>query len=91
MQDFFREEVELNFPCQFPIKVVGAASEEFELQVCEIAKRHDPAFSDKALSRNQSRSGKYHSLTLAIQATSREQINAIYRDLKACELVLWAL
>lgn len=85
------DELKLEFPCDFPIKVVGQASETFEVVIYAIAVRHAPDFSPEAISRNQSRSGKYHSLTLGIRATSKTQIDAIYRDLKACELVLWAL
>ncbi|MGB0845569.1 MAG: YbeD family protein [Thiolinea sp.] len=92
MRDLSQEELKLEFPCDFPIKVVGAAAGgEFEARVCAIAESHDPVFSPKALKRNQSRTGKYNSLTLGIRATSKEQIDAIYRDLKSCELVLWAL
>jgi len=92
MRDLTQEELKLEFPCDFPIKVVGAAAGgEFEARVCAIAEQHDPVFSPKALKRNQSRTGKYNSLTLGIRATSKDQIDAIYRDLKSCELVLWAL
>ncbi|MEZ5476173.1 MAG: DUF493 domain-containing protein [Thiolinea sp.] len=91
MRDLTQEELKLEFPCDFPIKVVGKASAEFEEQVCAIAACHDPEFSAQAMRRNQSRTGKYHSLTLGIRAVSKDQIDAIYRDLKACELVLWAL
>ncbi|MEZ5534042.1 MAG: DUF493 domain-containing protein [Thiolinea sp.] len=92
MQRFGQEqELEMEFPCDFPIKVVGKTCETFEVQVCEIAVRNDPEFSGDNLKRNQSRTGKYSSVTLAIRATSKEQIDAIYRDLKSCESVLWAL
>jgi hypothetical protein len=85
------QELDMEFPCDFPIKVVGKTCETFEVQICEIAERNDPDFSSRNLKRNQSRTGKYSSVTLAIRATSKEQIDTIYRDLKSCELVLWAL
>ncbi len=91
MDEFSRDDLEMNFPCDFPIKVVGLANEIFEQQVLEVAMRHDPEFSAGNLRSSQSRTGKYHSLTLGIRATSKPQINAIYQDLKACERVLWAL
>ena len=92
MRDLSQEKLEIDFPCDFPIKVVGsAANGEFEARVFAIAEQHDPEFSPTALKRNQSRTGKYNSLTLGIRATSKNQIDAIYRDLKSCELVLWAL
>lgn len=85
------KELEIEFPCDFPIKVVGKTDDTFEAQICAIAERNDPAFSAKKIRRNQSRTGKYSSVTLGITATSKEQINTIYRDLKSCELVLWAM
>lgn len=91
MRDLTQEELKLEFPCDFPIKVVGKACDAFEPGICAIAERHDPDFSAQNLKRNQSRTGKYHSLTLGITATSKEQIDAIYADLKLCEHVLWAL
>lgn len=85
------EELKLEFPCDFPIKVVGKTDAAFEAQICVIAERNDPMFSAEKIRRNQSRTGKYSSVTLGITATSKEQIDTIYRDLKSCELVLWAL
>lgn len=85
------KELALEFPCAFPIKVVGKTDAAFEAQVCAIALRNDPEFSTEKVSHNQSRTGKYSSVTLGITATSKDQLNAIYSDLKSCELVLWAL
>lgn len=91
MSTFSKSEVEIEFPSHFPIKVVGAANVKLAQVIHDIILQHDPAFSMEAIRANQSRSGKYHSLTLGIRATSKEQLDAIYNDLKACELVLWAL
>ncbi|QLQ33046.1 MAG: DUF493 domain-containing protein [Candidatus Thiothrix singaporensis] len=87
-----REELVLEFPCDFPIKVVGRTAEEFHVRVCEIVSRHDGSFepSENVQSRESS-AGKYQSLTVNLRATSKEQIDAVYQELKACELVLWAL
>lgn len=87
-----REELILEFPCDFPIKIVGKAHADFHGQVCEIVARHDERFVPALhLQVRESSAGKYHSFTLLLQATSKEQINAVYQDLKACEWVLWAL
>lgn len=91
MSTFSRSEVEMEFPSHFPIKVVGAAHDQLAQVIHDIILKHDPAFSIEAIRTNQSRTGKYHSLTLGVNATSREQLDAIYHDLQACELVLWAL
>lgn len=86
-----REELVLAFPCDFPIKVVGAATEQFPERVCKIACCHDASFTPDKVKQRSSSTGKYQSLTLMIRATSKEQIDAIYQDLKTCDGVLWAL
>lgn len=87
-----REELVMEFPCDFPIKVVGRNEEQFALQIGEIALRHDENFSpENQLDFKYSNGGKYQSLTLKFRAQSKEHIDALYQDLKACELVLWAL
>jgi len=92
MSVFANSEAEMTFPCHFPVKVVGKACDEFELSVVAIAQAYDPEFStDIHVKRHESRTGKYQSLTLDMHATSREQLDAIYHDLKNCEWVLWAI
>ena len=87
-----REELVLEFPCDFPIKVVGRNAAEFHVQICEIVSRHDDSFvPEHGLQHRASSGGKYHSLTINLRATSKTQIDAVYQDLKTCELVLWAL
>lgn len=91
MSTFSQSEVEIVFPSDFPIKVVGAASDELMQVIHDLIVQHDPEFSLAAIRTNESRTGKYHSLTLGVRATSKEQLDAIYNGLKGCELVLWAL
>ena len=87
-----QEELILEFPCDFPIKIVGRADGEFHLRICEIVYRHDEGFNpEEHVQRRDSSTGKYHSLTVNLRATSKAQTNAVYQDLQACELVLWAL
>lgn len=87
-----RAELVLEFPCDFPIKVVGRTDGEFHARVCEIVCRHDDSFTPETrLQRRASSTGKYQSLTVNLRATSKGQIDRVYQDLKACELVLWAL
>lgn len=82
----------LEFPCDFPIKVVGHNDGALHGHICAIACRHDTHFNPEVrLECRQSSAGKYQSFTLRLRATSKEQIDAVYQDLKACELVLWAL
>ena len=87
-----QEELILEFPCDFPIKIVGRADVEFHVRICEIVCRHDEGFNpDEHVQRRDSSACKYHSFSVNLRATSKAQINAVYQDLKACELVLWAL
>ena len=83
--------VEMQFPCAFPIKAMGHAHADFEARVLEIVRQHAPGFADDAVQRRPSVGGKYLSITVTIEAQSREQLDAIYRELSACEQVLVAL
>jgi len=85
------EESLLKFPCEFPIKIMGLASEEFDLLAVTIVRRHTPDLAEGAVKTRPSKNGKYISVTVTIQATSRAQLDAIYEELTACEHVLMAL
>jgi len=80
-----------DFPCQFPIKVMGKACEEFEHEIIKIMQVHIADFKESALTRRDSAKSNYVSLTVTITATSRKQLDAIYMDLTASELVIMAL
>ncbi|MEJ2361732.1 MAG: DUF493 domain-containing protein [Gammaproteobacteria bacterium] len=79
------------FPCRFPIKVMGRGDAAFENAVAQILHKHLPQLPENAISRRNSRQSNYSALTIVIEAQSREQLDAIYRDLTACEHVLMAL
>jgi putative lipoic acid-binding regulatory protein len=81
----------LQFPCDFPIKAMGHASPELEARVLEIVRRHAPDLTQGAVQTRASRQGNYVSVTVTVRATSRAQLDAIYRDLTACPQVLVAL
>lgn len=81
----------IEFPCQFPIKAMGLATEGLHLHVFEIVTRHAPETSQEALTHRASKNGKYLSVTVTIEATSREQLDAIYMDLTASERIMMAL
>ena len=71
----------LAFPTQFPIKIMGRRESGFTTAVIEIVKRHAPDFMPGTLESRPSREGKYVSLTATVNATSREQLDALYREL----------
>lgn len=85
------QETLLEFPCDFPIKVMGPNTKEFEALIVSLARRHAPDLHDEAVNTRASRNGTYQSVTLTIRATSREQLDAIYYDITACEQVKMAL
>ena len=85
------QESPLEFPCEFPIKAMGASIPELSQRVLEIAKRHAPDTHADRLTTRHSRNGRYQSVTVTVHATSRAQLDAIYHELTACELVLYAL
>ena len=69
------------FPTAFPIKIMGRRESGFTSAVIEILKRHAPDFAPGTLETRPSREGKYVSLTATVNATSREQLDALYREL----------
>jgi hypothetical protein len=71
----------LAFPCDFPIKVMGKRQSAFAQTMVDIVKRHAPDFDPASLEMRTSREATYLSLTLTIRATSREQLDALYREL----------
>jgi putative lipoic acid-binding regulatory protein len=79
------------FPCEFPIKIMGQASDEFEAEVIAIMRRHVPDLSEGAVKRRESAAKNYAALTVTVNATSKAQLDAIYRELSAHPLVLMAL
>ena len=81
------EESLLEFPCEFPIKIMGERCDEFAQVMVEVVTRHAPDFVATAVEMKASTNGKYLSLTCTIQATSRAQLDDLYRELSAHPLV----
>ena len=85
------DESPLQFPCAFPIKAMGPAMPSFDTLVVSIVGRHSADIAEGAVTVRPSAGGKYLAVTVTIQAQSRAQLDAIYRDLVACEQVMVAL
>ena len=85
------EESLLKFPCEFPIKAMGRATPELEIAVLEIMNRHVPDLGEGAVRTRESRNGNYLSITVTIQARSREQLDAIYMELTSCEHIVFTI
>ncbi len=81
----------LEFPCSFPIKAMGNAGADFRETVIEIVARHAGLINDDAIRSMPSRNGKFISITVTIDATSQDQLDAIYQDLSAHHNVIVSL
>jgi putative lipoic acid-binding regulatory protein len=77
----------LQFPTDFPIKIMGLNELAFEPQVVAVVQAHAPDLDLATLEVRQSRGGKYLSLTVTVRARSRAQLDAIYLALTAHPLV----
>ncbi len=86
-----QEKPKIEFPCAYPIKVMGLHEEGFAACVLEIVQRHDPAISAEQLSYRPSRTGKYLSINVTITATGVAQLQALFDDLKASGRVAMVL
>jgi len=81
----------MQFPCEFTLKVVGYAGEQFEKTAITIVREHIPHLSDQALMIRESANGKYASLTIKFTAESRTQLDNLYQALSASSDILMAL
>ena len=81
----------LEFPCAFPIKVMGRTEPGFAQAILAVVQKHAPDFDGAALEMRSSSAGRYLSLTATVNATSREQLDALYRDLVAHPTVVMVL
>ena len=77
----------IQYPCDFPIKVMGKATPEFLPAVIHVAKQFDPDFQETSIEKRPSRDGNYLGLTITVHVTSREQLDEIYRTLSTHPLV----
>lgn len=77
----------IEYPSRFPIKVMGAKVEGFVHAVTHIAKQFDPGFDAGTIELRDSRAGRYLGITITINATSREQLDELYRTLSSHPMV----
>ena len=71
----------IDYPCAFPIKVMGARVEGFVDAVASVARQFDPDFDSATIEQRSSSGGRYLGLTITVRATSREQLDELYRTL----------
>ncbi len=81
------EDTLIDYPCDFPIKIMGQADAQFSDTLLAVVQRHAPDFDAATMECRPSRSGNYLSLTCTIRAVSREQLDNLYRELSGHPLV----
>jgi uncharacterized protein len=81
----------LKFPTLFPIKVMGRTQDGFAQAIVAVVQKHAPDFDAATMEMRASSAGKYLSLTCTINATSREQLDSLYRELTSHPMVTMVL
>ena len=82
-----RRESLIDYPSPFPIKVMGAKVDGFVEAVTAIAVQFDPAFDSATVELRDSKAGNYRGITITVTATSREQLDELYRTLSTHPMV----
>ena len=77
----------IEFPCDFPLKVMGKAEDGFAQAIVEVVVRHAPDFDAGNMEMRPSKAGNYLSLTCTVRATSKAQLDALYRELTSHPMV----
>lgn len=81
------EDTLLEFPCDFPIKIMGSRTDDFAQTMVDIVLRHAPDFVAESVEMRASSGGKYLSVTCTVRATSKQQLDELYRELTGHPLV----
>jgi len=81
----------LEFPCVFPLKVIGRNVAEFEGEVLTIIQKHVPELQRENVTRRSSAGNKYLALTITFIADNQMQLDELYLELNRHELVLMTL
>ena len=85
------QESPLKFPCAFPIKIMGRTQDGFAQAVALVVRKHAPDFEPATLEMRASKAGNWLSVTATVNATSREQLDNLYRELVAHPMVKMVL
>lgn len=81
----------IEYPLEFPVKVMGLNRPDFRPAMVAVFRRHAPDLDESTIESRSSREAKYLSLTFSINATSREQLDALYGELSDHPMVTMAL
>lgn len=86
-----QEAPKIEFPCDYPIKVLGEAGSELHTLVVEVMERHAPGFDQTKVTVRDSRKGNFQAITVTITATGEHQLGNIFTDLKVSPRVKMVL
>ena len=86
-RDIPPEQSLIEYPCAFPIKVMGAQADGFIEAMAHVALQFDPGFDASSIEIRASSGGRYVGLTLTVNATSRAQLDELYRTLSTHPMV----
>jgi putative lipoic acid-binding regulatory protein len=79
------------FPCSFPLKVIGLAGDDFEAFAVSLVRKHVSNVDPAAVTSRPSRGGKYLAVTVTFVAESRPQLDALYLEISQTKRILMAL
>lgn len=86
-----RDPPKIEFPCDYPIKVLGESGEHLYQHVLMVMERHAPGFDESRITIRDSSKSTFQSVTVFITATGKPQLEAIFRDLKTSSKVKMVL
>ena len=81
----------IEYPCDFPLKILGHTQAGFAQAILEVVKRHAPDFDGSTIELRASKRRKYLSVTCVVRATSREQLDRLYQELCDHPMVVMVL
>ena len=81
----------IDFPCRFPIKIMGERHEEFVITITEVVRGNAPDLAEHDVTLRESSGGRFYALTVTVNATSRQQLDNIYLSLTGHPMVKMVL
>ncbi len=76
-----QETLQMTFPCVFPLKVMAVTTHHFESDLLAIVRKHVPNLAADALVKKPSKTAKYTAFTITFSASSRQQLDDLYREI----------
>ena len=85
------QDTSIQFPCDYPVKVIAEYHDGLVEEVIEIVRKHDPGVAMDKIRQRPSRNGNYHSITVLLWCTGEPQLQRLFEDLKRCDAVRMVL